>query len=118
MKYFLPISVVVLLLVFCNASAQALQPRKNFTFDIDKTKKIDFYPNPSRGSFKIDIFDKDIKEIKLTIYNLNGLVVFEKVLSGLFPGISLDMKLKKPGLYLVKINTGKENIIEKLLVKP
>lgn len=80
-------------------------------------KKIEFYPNPSRGSFKINIHDNDIEEIKLTVYDLNGVIVFEKVLSGLFPGVSMDMKLRKPGLYLVKIDTGNENIIEKLLIK-
>ena len=86
--------------------------------EISPLKKLEFYPNPSKGSFKISVYDTDIKEIALTIYDLNGSIVFNKVFTGLFPGVSFDMKLKNPGLYLVKINTGKESIIEKLIVKP
>ena len=119
MKYFLTISVIALLLIFSNVSGQALSPADLFDTELGKvSKKLEFYPNPSKGSFKINVYDKDIQEIKLTIYDLNGSIVFEKVLSGLFPGVSLDMKLRKAGLYLVKIDTGKENIIEKLVVKP
>ena len=121
MKYFAVILVACFLLIICGANAQSTTapPTASQQSEFQTLKdRIEFFPNPSRGSFKINVKDETLEDFIITIYDLKGTVVFERVFAGLFAGISLDLKLKKPGLYLVKINTDKEQLIEKLLVNP
>gem|GEM_PF-2543656 len=121
MKYFLQILVTALLISLGDVYGQSALPGDNtqHTSQIKQLKDvIDFYPNPSRGSFKLNIRENGIEEFNLSIYDLNGSVVFEKVFKGLFAGITFDLKLKKPGLYIIKINTGADQLIEKMLISP
>ncbi len=122
MKYFVYILVAAFLTVTGDSFSQSVfhaDETSNSTLNDKKLKDlIEFYPNPSKGSFKLNIKDEGVDEFNLTIYDLNGSMVFEKTFTGLFAGISFDLKLKKPGLYLVKINTGKDQFVEKILINP
>ncbi len=121
MKYFSIISVALFLFTFSESFSQSLPTSGDpGTFTLEKKLKdyIDFYPNPSNGSFKLNIKEDGLEEFNVTIFDLKGSIVFEKTFKGLFAGISFDMKLKKPGLYLLKINTEKEQMVEKIIVNP
>ena len=121
MKYFIQILVTLIFLSFGEVKSQSLSnnhspqvsPHNRSLKDV-----IDFYPNPSKGSFKLNIKEDGIDEFNLTIYDLNGSKVFEKSFKGLFAGITFDLKLKKPGLYIIKINTGTDQMVEKMLINP
>jgi len=121
MKYLASILVTIFLLATSESFSQSTASTNN-TLSNQTEKKlkdlVDFYPNPSNGSFKLNIKEDGLNEFNVTIYDLKGLVVFEKTFRGLFAGISFDMKLKKPGLYLVKINTGNDQMVEKIIINP
>ncbi len=121
MKYFASILVTILLFTFSESFSQTTPSHNGASSSpIEKKLKnlVEFYPNPSHGSFKLNIKEDGLDEFNLTIYDLKGTVVFEKTFKGLFAGISFDMKLKKPGLYIVKINTENDQLVEKIIINP
>lgn len=75
------------------------------------------YPNPTNGSVQVTILSKDVDQFKLKIYNVQGIVIFDKFFKGAFKGLNLDLKLKKPGLYFLVIESGNHRHVEKVMVK-
>jgi photosystem II stability/assembly factor-like uncharacterized protein len=80
------------------------------------SNKISIYPNPSTGIFTIDTEQETIKfvnEINLEVYNIQGELVFDSVLT--YPNLSFNLIDLPKGTYIVKIYNGKtiyhENII-------
>ena len=121
MKYFAAILVIILLFSSSETFSQSISNSDGSpSTKIEKklSDLVEFYPNPSNGSFKLNVKEDGLEGFNLTIYDLKGSIVFEKTFKGLFAGISFDMKLKKPGLYLVKINTEKDQMVEKIIINP
>ncbi len=74
------------------------------------------YPNPSNGNFSLFINNEE--RINVSIYTLNGAIVFNEELStenGLL-NMQLNDKLIK-GLYLIKINGDNTSFSSKLIIK-
>ncbi|MGX9985482.1 T9SS type A sorting domain-containing protein [Soonwooa purpurea] len=69
----------------------------------EKLGKHFIYPNPSKGIFKTNIPENEIKSIE--VYNLAGQLVSK----------SLNLSQLNNGQYIVKINTAKESISQKII---
>lgn len=80
--------------------------------DVEKEKdknKIDFYPNPSTGTFKVN----GIENGKVKIFNLNGEQVFEKVIKGL---TEINTGLGA-GYYILQIEEKRMNKTSQLIIR-
>lgn len=82
--------------------------------DAELNDGVVLYPNPSNGKFNLNI-TKDGK-YDVTVLNLVGKVVFETQVNKIPSTTTIDLSNVASGVYLVKLNNGKE-IISKKIVK-
>lgn len=77
---------------------------------------VTLYPNPNTGNFSLETQNLRIESIE--IYNSIGQVVYQKTIPNTFIS-SFDIQLKQPsnGMYLVKIQTQKGIITQKLIIQ-
>ena len=80
--------------------------------EFDKHSKIKIYPNPNNGQFTIDLGEKPQGEL-IEVYNVLGKQVLIQTLTSTTSRI--DISNQPNGVYLVKIITGKEFLIKKIL---
>ena len=75
-----------------------------------KTSKIS--PNPAHDFLKID-FDNpnNEKALMLTITNTTGQIIFSKETSD----NKLDISMLSPGMYIIKIESDQDQVVEKFL---
>jgi len=75
---------------------------------------IRIYPNPVSGTLYINSGNRnDITAIE--ILDITGKIVLKK--SGTYKNISVDMQKQQAGIYVVKIQTGGQTIVKKLVKK-
>ncbi len=79
--------------------------------DISDRKNIMLYPNPAQQFITIKNNDDDIDQIE--IYNTAGKQVLSKKIDGTLKGI--DVRNLEPGVFLMKIITGKDVYIYKFI---
>lgn len=91
------------------------------TTSIANNYKMDIYPNPNSGDFKIKIELKEIEELKLSIYNLEGKLIKEKQLNNLVIGTNIiDVALNDKLIansYLVKMNSSTHSLQRIIVVE-
>ncbi|MCF8371647.1 MAG: DUF2271 domain-containing protein [Bacteroidales bacterium] len=76
------------------------------------------FPNPGNGIFNIHINENSIGFPNVNIYDYSGKMVHHQVVSNLINGsFALDAGKLAPGIYFMKIQTGEEINIEKLVVQ-
>lgn len=77
---------------------------------------ITLYPNPNQGSFSLETHDLRVESIE--IYNSIGQLVYQKNNPNTFIS-AFEIQLKQPsnGMYLVKIQTQKGIITQKLIIQ-
>jgi len=73
---------------------------------------VNFYPNPSSGH--IEFISKNNEAYQLTIQNMSGQVLLEKVFSG---NSALNLSDFNKGVYVVKIENGISSFTKKLILK-
>jgi len=73
--------------------------------------KISIYPNPTNGRFTVNL-DSD-KNADLTVYNIQGLQVYSK--QNVLGKIELDLSDEPEGIFLVKIVSGNEIKVERIV---
>ncbi|AFM03881.1 PDK repeat-containing protein [Bernardetia litoralis DSM 6794] len=103
---------------YSNAISVILSPDEILGTDDDEnlSNLIKLYPNPSQGSFSLETQDLRIETIE--IYNSIGQIIYQKNISNTFIS-NFDIQLKQPsnGMYLVKIQTQKGIITQKLIIQ-
>lgn len=80
---------------------------------------VNIYPNPNNGEFTLEL-KKDTEDLKITIVNLNGQIVYEKLLEGhLSRGnhFNIPMDISTKGLYLVNINSNTFSVSVRMVVR-
>lgn len=78
---------------------------------------LDVYPNPSTGNFTINFEAKGIFPLNVKIVDLKGSTVFEKnVNHAEKSNIVVDANNLPNGVYLINMNSEKENWIQKLMI--
>ncbi len=77
------------------------------------------YPNPNQGQFNLVIPKTGTLQADLTITDLLGKIIIEKPVSMAYDKYTLpiDMSRYAPGLYVVKINTGKKIYVDKVSIQ-
>jgi len=81
--------------------------------------QLSVYPNPTIGIFNIAISNASISELVITIVDIQGKEVFSSVdknVNGEF-NKQIDLEELSKGLYYIKVNTGTDVMIQKLIVQ-
>ncbi len=74
------------------------------------------YPNPTTGSFTVEVSNNVAADLVITVTNMQGQVVYQKNVSGAFTHTeTIDNNLAK-GLYFLSVNNGKEVRVQKVVV--
>ncbi len=81
----------------------------------DLARNFSIYPNPARGSFTVTNNWKDIQMKRVTLMDISGKSLLTREADGISLGFSTSAL--KPGLYLVKIETSKGDLTQKLVVE-
>ncbi len=73
------------------------------------------YPNPTSGRVNIDITWNEIREVEVSVFNIQGAQVFRKAF---YAGeqITFDLSENASGMYMVKIDAGTRMGINKLII--
>ncbi len=85
----------------------------------NSTNEWSVYPNPTMGMFNISINNANIAELVISIVDIQGKEVFtsaDKNVSGSF-NKQINLEEVAKGLYYIKVNTGAEVRIQKLIVQ-
>lgn len=86
------------------------------------TLKMQVFPNPNDGIFKVKINLKQITETKISIYNTDGKIIKEQILNNLNIGENtFQVKIKSlelGGTYFITIETPYEKATQKIIVEP
>ncbi len=77
------------------------------------------YPNPSQGTFTLDIEAQDSEQQQIMIYDLQGKLVEERQLFDTQSGGAYDFDLSHvdDGIYFVTVLTGYESTVQKLMIQ-
>ena len=75
-------------------------------------------PNPSHGQFTLRISGIDNKSVTVTVADITGRTMVQRVLEETATGRDqFDMSGSPKGLYLVKIQTNTESMVRKLVIE-
>tara|TARA_R110000868_G_C10726057_1_gene751197 strand:- start:54 stop:917 length:864 start_codon:yes stop_codon:yes gene_type:complete len=74
-----------------------------------------FYPNPTRGLVYFLSMDMQSKIIKVSVQNSSGQKLIEKDIFAENGSGAIDFSLLRPGVYLIHLRDGKNEILRKLI---
>lgn len=86
------------------------------TSDLKNIISVNLYPNPTIGSFQINLELKKSHEIDINVYNSIGNRVFNTTTFGQKLSIPINLNEEPQGLYLIKIESKEDRIYKKLLL--
>ncbi len=84
---------------------------------VDNPATVLFYPNPSTGYINININQKDLSPVKLTVFNSIGKIIqttTEK--TDLTEIINLDISDQPKGIYFIKLESASLNTSQKIMI--
>ena len=80
--------------------------------------QIQVYPNPSEGLVKISFPISEIKNYELEIISLQGQIIYLNSLNSNDVNLlEIDISNQEGGIYLLKVSTGNNQIIKKVIIK-
>ncbi|HIO73471.1 MAG TPA: T9SS type A sorting domain-containing protein [Flavobacteriales bacterium] len=86
--------------------------------EIPETASMQLYPNPNSGSFKIWSFIPGAVDFEISVIDLLGRTVQRKMYGSRNGILSTDIVLQSdPGIYFVRLRTGKYNVLEKIVIQ-
>jgi hypothetical protein len=87
---------------------------KNFPF-----KGFQIYPNPTKGSFTLNLEVIDTAKLSIQLFDVRGRLISEKSYLNTTTNFSENILFEKAsaGLYLVKITNGNKQTTKKLIIK-
>jgi hypothetical protein len=77
---------------------------------------ISLYPNPSFGTFQLDLHFEKPENIRVSIHTVSGQEVESRVYENL-QFLKESFQLSKKGLYLISIESGKQKFVERVIVQ-
>ncbi|MBW1295308.1 T9SS type A sorting domain-containing protein [Aquimarina litoralis] len=104
--YLLPILIGLFVLSFSSGV------RAQSSFEINDQEEIRVFPNPVTGDV-LNITSTSGKSITCRVFNVLGKTVLFKVVTTREP--KLDISSLPPGVYVLKIKSGKKNFSRKLV---
>ena len=87
--------------------------------EVSFIKEVSLFPNPSTGKFILELFQTEQKDLTINIINILGQEVFSKTLKH-FKGNfkqEVDLSEYKRGVYLLKIQSGKNVMNKKIIIE-
>lgn len=76
------------------------------------------FPNPGAGLFNFEMLLTVVTDVRLSLYNTIGQRVWEKSLNGVSViNETLNLMHLDPGVYILNINTGEEQITRRLIIQ-
>ncbi|MEM6801504.1 MAG: PKD domain-containing protein [Bacteroidota bacterium] len=79
--------------------------------------QVKVYPNPSSGSFLVDINMDKMEEVRIEVRNMIGQTVFEQNAGGMQSGeLKMNLETQQSGIYLMTLWAGERQITRKLSV--
>lgn len=81
----------------------------------NKENKVTIYPNPANGSFNVNIPDKTPLEIEVSIFSINGSIVFRTIFYKTNEIRINNLNIEK-GLYFVKVKTDSFFEVRKIII--
>lgn len=103
--YLLPIFITI----FAFSLSTGVQSQTSF--EINDQEEISVFPNPVTGDV-VNVTSKSGKSITCRVFNVLGKTVLFKVIT---TGEKLDISVLPPGVYVLKIKSGKKNFSKKLI---
>ena len=86
--------------------------------DYKNNLTLHLYPNPANDFVTINLDKIDNSAIRhLSIYDINGRLIFQRDLLNDNNNIKIDITSLKPGFYMVNLNNGEHNFKQKLIIK-
>lgn len=87
--------------------------------DLERAGLVSIFPNPSNGFINVELNYKATGEVKLSVFNLLGQeVFFTKESKGTYTlSKNIDLSEQAPGLYFLKIESGKLEYNKKIVIK-
>lgn len=96
--------------VYNNGSTSAINQES-------RTASLKIYPNPSSGSFTLEVFNTLAVSNDITITDISGQVLyFNKTAPTLLHNQTFELNLAK-GIYFISVNNGKEINIRKVIIQ-
>ncbi len=83
----------------------------NFINQLNPTMTI--YPNPTDGFLQLDIQNSDPERCDIEIFNATGIVVYRRTGTQNL----IDLSGYPDGIYFIKVEVGKEILIQKIIIK-
>jgi hypothetical protein len=80
------------------------------------SSKLTVLPNPSNGSFTIDISTAEFTRAKLTLTDMTGIVVYSNIISNTGSLHSIDTLLAS-GMYILSLKDAEQQWSEKIIIK-
>ena len=80
---------------------------------------IEFFPNPSEGSFNLRFSTMESTDVQVIIRDVNGAVVYEEALenfSGAYDKV-IDLGNEASGTYFVQVVQGDESVIKQMIIQ-
>ena len=81
-----------------------------------KTASFRIYPNPAINSFVVEPLHFPLGELELSIYSIDGSIIFQSKLPYQGSGMEISTKQMEPGIYLVRCSMGSLSMIQRLMV--
>jgi PKD repeat protein len=79
-------------------------------------EQMSVYPNPSQGSFQLEMKSVSLKGSSVHVINAKGEIVYHQEISGDIDKIAIDLKDQPAGIYMVKLQLDEMSIIKKLTI--
>ena len=86
-------------------------------YSLNKSIDVNLYPNPSKGSFFIDLQSDVLEDISITVNNVLGEIVYQYNKQNVvkLDNFRIDINNKSNGIYFVNITVG-HNVINKKII--
>lgn len=95
---------------FCNHTHELLS-----TNEIEVSKDVDVYPNPSKGVFNVNL-DSSFNDAQLKVYNVTGQLVYSKSVNNSRSSVVLDLSHLQKGVYYLNITSDNAKANKELII--
>jgi len=77
-------------------------------------ENLSLYPNPSTGNFTLDLGQSGVNDVRISILDARGEVVFEKFLPDDTQKYNIDISEQPAGVYMLRLQSGEIQIDRKI----
>jgi hypothetical protein len=79
------------------------------------TNSLLVYPNPSSGLINVEILNKEIQQIELTVYDVSGKQITRRHYTNKYR-VTLDLTTEADGVYFIHVTTPSKNLVKRIVI--